>query len=158
MKANKISITSAELNELFRYDPESGKLYWRVDKSAAVRAGDEAGGRSFGYQRLTIDYRRYFVHRIIWLMAHGAIRTDLQVDHINGIRHDNRLENLRLVSHQGNQQNQTKAKGYYWNKLARKWNAQVKIDGKAVHLGYFDNEQDAHQAYLAGKKIHHVIL
>jgi hypothetical protein len=100
-----------------------------------------------------------YQHRIIAAAFLGLDMTDTtrQVDHINGIRHDNRLENLRLVTHQQNNFNRTKAKGYGWNKRVRKWHAQIKIDGKQQFLGNFDSEEDAHNAYLEAKERLHII-
>ena len=81
----------------------------------------------------------------------------IQVDHINGVRHDNRLENLRLVTHQQNQHNRTKAIGYSWSKCHNKWQAQIKLNYRQIHLGYFELEKKAHEAYLEAKLIHHKI-
>jgi len=79
------------------------------------------------------------------------------IDHINGDKLDNRVENLRITTHQGNQQNQTKAKGYYWNNEKNKWRASIGINGKLIHLGYYDTEEEAHEAYLRAKPIYHTI-
>jgi hypothetical protein len=98
-------------------------------------------------------------HRIICAAFLGLDINDknVQVDHINGVKRDNRLINLRLVNHQKNHFNQTKAKGYTWNKSKNKWQAQIKLDGKSKTLGYFENEEDAKNAYLEAKKIYHII-
>jgi hypothetical protein len=66
------------------------------------------------------------------------------------------LENLRLVNNQQNQFNTT-ALGYCWNKQMNKWKAQIRLDGKLKHLGYFVNEEDARNAYLNAKLIYHKI-
>ena len=81
----------------------------------------------------------------------------IQVDHINGIRHDNRLENLRLVTNQQNNFNRTKALGYTWNKRSNKWSAYIKLNGKQIPLGYYNNEEDARNAYLTAKRVYHKI-
>jgi hypothetical protein len=115
--------------------------------------------RTDGYIHPMIGGKHVHQHRIIAAVFLGLDMTDskIQVDHINGIRHDNRLENLRLVNNQQNQWNRTTAKGYYWNKQHRKWKAQLKVDGKTQFLGYFDTEEAAHEAYLESKAIHHII-
>ncbi len=112
---------------------------------------------SYGYIRPRIGRKQVRKHRIIASAFLGLDITDLkiQVDHRNGIRHDNRLDNLRLVTCQQNQFNQTKAKGYYWNKQMNKWRAQIRIDGRAITLGLFVNESDARQAYLTAKSKYH---
>jgi hypothetical protein len=112
-----------------------------------------------GYIRPTVGGLRVRQHRIITAAFLGLDMTNLkiQLDHINGIRHDNRLENLRLVNNQQNHFNRTKVKGYYWNKRARKWHARIMIDGKKAHLGLFDTEEEAHAAYLEAKERLHII-
>jgi len=115
--------------------------------------------RRDGYIYPGINGKHVHQHRIIASAFLGLDITDLkiQVDHINGVKHDNRLENLRLVTHQQNQFNQTKAKGYSWDKKSRKWRAKIQIDGKTHYLGCFDTEEEAREAYLEAKAIHHII-
>jgi hypothetical protein len=115
-----------------------------------------------GYIRISIDNKLYPLHRVIAfcfgkLEQMEAIDDTNRVDHINGIRSDNRIENLRQVTNQQNQWNQTKAKGYYWNKPTKKWKAQIYLNGKQIHLGSYDTEEEARVAYLRAKEIHHVI-
>ena len=112
-----------------------------------------------GYIYPGIGNKHVFQHRIIAAAFLGLDMADskCQVDHINGIRHDNRLENLRLVTNQQNQWNRPKVKGYYWNKASRKWHARIMIDGKPQHLGYFDTEEEARAAYLEAKERWHII-
>lgn len=78
------------------------------------------------------------VHRIIYEMVHGECPEFL--DHINGIRDDNRLENLRPCTLAENSRN-NKSKGYYFNKQNNKWHAQVQVRGKKTHLGFFEDEE-----------------
>ena len=76
------------------------------------------------------------------------------IDHKNTNPLDNRIENLRILTHQQNQWN-TNAKGYTWHKKANKWEAQIAINYKSKSLGYFTEEADARQAYLNAKELYH---
>lgn len=78
------------------------------------------------------------------------------IDHKNGIRYDNRLDNLREVTKQENAFN-TKAKGYYWYPRYNKWCSTIKIDGKTINLGYFEKEEEASEAYKEAKLKYHII-
>ena len=112
-----------------------------------------------GYKCPRISKKDVRQHRIIASAFLGLDinNINIQVDHINGIRHDNRLENLRLVTNQQNSFNATNTKGYSWNKLSNKWQSQIYINNKQIYLGCFEFEEEAHQAYLEAKKIHHKI-
>ena len=96
--------------------------------------------------------KKLYAHRL--LMNPPA---DMEVDHINSIKHDNRKANLRIVTSQVNSHNRKLAKGYCWNKNAKKWQAQIRLNGKLIHLGLFVLEADAHNAYLEAKKVHHIV-
>jgi hypothetical protein len=94
-------------------------------------------------------------HQFIYYIATGKIVE--QIDHINGDKADNRIVNLREVTNQENQHNQTKAKGYSWDKNANKWHSCIKLNSKKIYLGLFNTEVEAHNAYLEAKKIYHII-
>jgi hypothetical protein len=101
--------------------------------------------------------KMHTVHRLVAMIFLENYSEDLQIDHINGDRLNNKLENLRIVTHQQNQWNRTKAKGYSWNKNEEKWRAYIRIDCKLKYLGSFDTEAEAREAYLKAKKIYHII-
>lgn len=89
------------------------------------------------------------LHRLIMNCPNGK-----QIDHINGNGLDNRKENLRICSQSENHQNRSKwgntssqYKGVHWHKIVKKWVAQIMINGKRKHLGYFDREREAAKAY-----------
>lgn len=113
---------------------------------------------SHGYICPRVNGTHVFQHRIIAKAFLGLNMANLKVeiDHINRTKHDNRLINLRLSDSQKNKFN-TGAKGYCWNKTRNKWMASIKLDGKSKTLGYFDEKEDAQQAYLNAKEILHVI-
>ena len=105
-----------------------------------------------GYIRLNLGRKSYHAHRLILLAFVGY--SDQDIDHINRIKTDNRLKNLRYCTRRENQLNRDcvdNAKGYCWDKYAKKWKAQIKIHNKPIFLGYFDIEEDARQCYLDAK-------
>ena len=97
----------------------------------------------------------YWLHNPDWDIFNN--HRDNVIDHIDGNPRNNKIENLRVVTHQENQWNQVRAKGCSFRKDAGKWTAQIKVEKKMKHLGYFELEEDAHQAYLDAKKIYHII-
>lgn len=148
------------LRSLFLYDPVTGRLCHKGNRRR-VKAGSYADStrRADGYHQvaLRLDGKQYQLkaHRVAWILEHGAIPDGLQVDHINGIRDDNRLCNLRLVTQRENDQNRRKARGYGWNKGCSKWEAYIRVDGVRHHLGLFTSEAAARAAYLKAKARYH---
>jgi hypothetical protein len=111
-----------------------------------------------GYIRTGINGTFVLQHRIIAKAFLGLNIADVHIpiDHINRIKHDNRLVNLRLSNKQKNQFNRG-AKGYTWDKKTNKWMARIGLNGKHIYLGLFVEEEDARQAYVTEKAILHVI-
>lgn len=110
-----------------------------------------------GYNQVKCAGKLYMRHRII---AYAYLNLDIddasrQVDHINGEKLCNNVDNLRIVSHQENQHNRTKAKGYTWCKRKNKWVASIKLNRKRIHLGLHNTPEEARAAYLAAKIIYH---
>jgi len=145
-------LTQEHLNRLFIYDNENGVLYRRINRGPS-KAGDFVGTvTDRGYLSVEIESRTYYVHRIIWFMIHGDWPKN-QIDHINGNRCDNRLENLRDVSSGENCRNskmpcnnKSGVTGVKFHKRTGKWKAQVFVEGKSKFLGYFSNIEDAENA------------
>jgi hypothetical protein len=131
-------------------DPVSGKVYGIY--------GREVKRHSNGYIIISIleDKKQYNIaaHQFVYYCVNKEI-VDC-IDHINGVRDDNRIENLRSVTQQENCFN-VKYKGCTYDTDRNKWRAQIRIDGKKKNLGRFDTEQQAHQAYLDAKKKYHII-
>jgi len=96
-------LTSDYLNEIFRYDEETGKIYHKR-KQPGIQYGGEAGCAK-KYRSVKINQRLYRVHRVIWCMVYGSFPKDC-LDHINGDKHDNRLSNLRAATRSQNSMNQ----------------------------------------------------
>jgi len=93
------------------------------------------------------------MHRLIEGLDHGDPR---QVDHINHDTLDNRSSNLRVTTGQGNQQNR-RSRGYYLNKRNGKYHAQIRLNGKRIHLGFYATSFGARAAYLRGKEKYHLL-
>ena len=122
-----------------------------------------APNKTTGYFEIhTIERKLIRVHRVIAycfgiLEQMENIKDVNNVDHINGVRTDNRVENLRQVTHQQNNWNQLNTKGYYWHKQWKTWKVRIMVNGKRLFLGNYDTEAEARAAYLRAKEIHHVI-
>jgi len=147
-------IEQKEIEKLFMY--VSGKLIYKVAKGNK-KAGSIAGTiDKSGYLTILISGKRFLAHRIVYALFYGDLEDELKIDHINKDKLDNRIENLRKVTVQENGFN-SKCKGYSYNKLEGKYKAKIVKDSKAIHLGSFDNEDDARKAYLEGKEKYHII-
>ena len=106
-----------------------------------------------GYCRVGFKGRIIPYHRIIWVLLNGDIPAGMEIDHIDGDRINNNISNLRLVTRRENLQNLAKHRsgrlvGCCYHKLARKWRAQIQVNGKRKHLGLYETEQEAHGVYL----------
>lgn len=139
-----------QISKLVLY--QDGRLIY----SKTGRTCDNAIQR--GYRKVSIAWKpknlQARAHRVIWFMFHGAIPEGMLVDHINGDRSDNRIENLRLVDHADNSQNCT-GKGYYLSKKTGRWQAYIYINYKSKHLGTYSTEDAARLAYLEAKLVYH---
>lgn len=152
------------LRQRLRYEPETGKLYWRDDAAMHNRwrwryANTEAftSSNGNGYRMGRINYRGFLAHRVAWAIVRGAWPGG-QIDHIDHDRANNRIENLRVVAHQENHRNTTRRKnntsgvvGVSWYKAGAKWTAYIMVDRTKQHLGYFDNIDDAIAARKAAE-------
>jgi hypothetical protein len=159
MSDEELALHQVMINDEVVYVTRCENLWrWVRDNNSAPKFRKiDTKPTSYGYIYPHIGGKHVMLHRIIASAYLGLDITDtkIQVDHINGVRNDNRLENLRLVTHQQNHFNKTKALGYSWNKRDNKWHAKIKLDGRTIHLGYFVNESDARLAYLTAKLKYH---
>lgn len=150
-------LTQSRLKELLAYDPATGVFTWRIS-GHGVSVGKIAGClAATGYRRIRIDSRNYQSHRLAWLYMTGDWPA-AEIDHINGVRDDNRLTNLREATRKENSQNlgispknTSGFPGVHWNKQRRKWQAIIGKNGMRKHLGYFDTPDAAFDGYLAAK-------
>ena len=150
------------LRKLLKYDPETGKLYWRerpVDMFKSERGANPWNARyahkeaftyvhTNGYNRGNIYGIMCLAHRVIWCIVHGEWPD--QIDHINGVRDDNRIVNLRDVDNQENHRNISIGShntsghiGVCWAKREGVWRPRIMIDGTEISLGYYCDIKDA---------------
>lgn len=165
----KIELTQEIVKKLLDYDPVTGDLTWRYrDETDFLHLGDKADAYSrmfnkqfagkkalhsvmpIGYRGGSIYDQKAYAHRIIWLWMTGE--NPKTIDHKNGIKIDNRWENLRNITQKQNTRNQTRRNtnttghtGVFRHR--GKYKAQIMIDAKTYHLGVFDDILDAARAY-----------
>lgn len=147
---------SETLHSLFIYDGEK-LLRKNIDGTTRI-AGFKR--KSDGYIQIKIASVAYLAHRIVWCMFNEGIDINLYVDHINGIRDDNRINNLRVVDCVSNMQNRRKAQvnsgtgliGSCIHKGTGKYEAQISHYGNKIYIGLYDTPEEAHQAYIKKKR------
>lgn len=165
-----------EVNALLRYDPGTGKFHWRErspeffpgrsktrEHECAVwnaRYAGKPAGRlniSTGYIEISLHGRRYQAHRLAILLTTGEWPPEV-VDHINGVRDDNRRANLRCVAHWQNMQNtaahrdsSSRHVGVSWDSARQAWTAGITRRGAKYNLGRFKTESAAAAAYIEAK-------
>jgi len=107
----------------------------------------------------TRTYKSVKTHRLVAFAYLGLDINDhtKQIDHKNHIKADNRVENLQIVTNSQNQFNRINTKGCTFVEKLNKWLAQIQVNKQKKYLGYFDTEEEAHQAYLNAKLIYHII-
>lgn len=156
-------ITQERLKQVVTYNDASGEFTWNLN-TRTTKIGRKAGSiDKDGYVVIGVDGKQYFAHRLAWLYVYSAWPNEM-IDHINHIKTDNRIENLRDLSNSLNGQNRLKAQsnnrtsgllGASWHKANKRWRSTIHIGGRQVFLGQFDTAMEAHNAYLAAKRIHH---
>lgn len=169
-----MEITAEILGTLLRYEPETGKLFW-LPRPVEMCAGPRdwrrwnnrfAGAEAFavvdnrGYLKGSIFNRTYAAHRVAWTIATGAWPA-AEIDHINRVKTDNRLENLRLATKKQNMRNRkslggasSEYLGVTWHKGRQKWQASIEVDGRCKYLGLHSDEASAAMAYDSASVAH----
>ena len=155
-------ITQERLHELFDYR-EDGVLIWKKCTSFRTRIGDVAGGiNPDGYRHLKIDEKNYRIHRLIFLYHHGYLTPGMDIDHIDGDKTNNRIENLRQVTKTQNQQNSkmrstntSGVKGVSWFNASGKWKAQLLVEKRLIYLGLHDTIEEAEKVIKEAREKYH---
>jgi len=132
------------------YEKDTGDFTWINGRKGRKGAGYIAGHiNDMGYRMICINGKSYRAHRLAWLYVNGTFPT-YEIDHINGIRSDNRFINLRSVSSQENHKNRRPQKnntsgatGVSWFKQTKKWAVRIYVNRRAIHLGYYHEIDDA---------------
>lgn len=158
-ESNQRLLTIERLKYLLEYK-ENGIFIWKNQPNSGGRKiGKRAGiQRPNGYRQLKIDGITYMEHRLVWFY-HTMSWPKHQIDHINGKRCDNRIENLRKATYQQNRRNsitnrdnKSGFKGVIWHKRDKKWMASIGTNKKSIFLGYFSTAEEAHNAYCVAAK------
>lgn len=153
-------LTVEKLRRVLDYDARTGILTWREKPSVAVKVGDAAGSKDArGYVRIGIENTVHAAHRLAW-MHHTGQEPEGEIDHINGNKSDNRIDNLRDVPREINRQNLQRPRrhnksgilGVAIGQRPGTWNAHISHGGKQIHLGTFDSPKEASDAYIAAKR------
>ena len=165
---------------LLTYEPDTGKLFWKERKPWMFNGTDKhidtackgwnrkwAGKQAFtglcknGYLKGCLRFRTILAHRAVWAVSYGYWPS-LDVDHINCIKTDNRLINLRLATRSENKRNvgliasnTSGFKGVSWHKSSNKWRATIRSEGKQIQIGKFPTLEGAYEAYCReAKRLH----
>jgi len=140
------------LKEMLEYDGE--RLRWKVARPGTATKGSLAGfmvefPHGLRYMRLKICGRSHQAHRVIWALVYGQWPTN-HIDHIDGNGLNNKIENLRDVDPAANAKNRKRydintsgCSGVTWRECRKRWLARIRVNGRLIHLGYFDELEDA---------------
>lgn len=149
-------IDQNKLKELFDYEPETGNF---IRKNSNKIAGCL---NSAGYVHVKIKNKTYKAHRLAWVYVNGDLPDGYVIDHVNHVRDDNRIDNLRIATVKENNRNlsirkdnNSGIKGIHWKKNRNKWCATCTVDRKKYHVGYFTDISDAEHAVKNFRETHH---
>ena len=150
-------LTQQRLKEVLQYTPETGEFMWLVTLNNRALAGAVAGCvcKRTRYRKISIDQVLYLAHRLAWLYVHGRF-PEAEIDHRNGVRDDNRIDNLRDVTHAVNTQNRTVVLGASGalgvSVVNGRFRSKLERNGKQKCLGRFDTIEEASAVYLAARE------
>lgn len=146
-------LTQAELQSQLHYNQDTGIFTRLISYSNKSKVGDVAGSLTLGYIIISINNKPYRAHRLVWLYVYGAFPENM-IDHINRVKSDNRLCNLRIATRRENainskirSNNSSGFKGVFFCSRSKKWIARSANYGKQFHLGTFTNPEDASAVY-----------
>lgn len=155
---DKFTDFDKHLFENLIYDPDLGKLFWTKQSLRSNRdLGKPVGSKhSAGYLEFRVGVlgkkKAYLVHRVCWFLHHGSWPQN-DIDHIDGNRLNNKIDNLRVCTRAENCRNSVSKvgssiyKGVQWDKVRKKWQANIVFNNKRVFLGRYDTELEAAKVY-----------
>lgn len=148
------TLTAEVLRLQFTYNAETGELFRRGETEQSGRIATK------GYRQICILGKRHMAHRLAWLYVYGEWPSN-HLDHINQNKDDNRIENLREVTVKQNAENVTVwlknrngRRGVSWVKKSNRWQADIKHNGKTIHLGVYESLLDAVAARIRGEEMY----
>lgn len=139
------------LFEYLRYNETKGEFTWIKRPNKNIHLHTRAGTKnSAGYRVISLFGKRYLEHRLAWFYVHGEM-PEHEIDHINQIRDDNRISNLRQVTRSENQRNKTRKDsrvdeiGIWWCRRRKRYIAEITLNGKKVYQKSFTDIDEAIQ-------------
>jgi hypothetical protein len=152
--ASRADVTSAHVRALFAYQPLTGHLYRRHRSSRCIDIGQPAGHtQADGYIRIYLANHSWKAHNLVWALFHDTPPNGFMIDHVNRIKNDNRIQNLRLATSAQNSFNSavycTNTSGYrgvHFHKASQKYLAYIYSNNKRIDIGRFDSALEAHEA------------
>jgi hypothetical protein len=146
-------LTKIQVQELFHYDINTGTITRKKDGKIYSKLSNQC------YIKIRIGTKEYAAHRLAWLYVYGSF-PEHDIDHINGIRNDNRIHNLRPATRSQNCHNQKKKHknnstgfmGVDYHKASNKYRARIRLHNKEIHLGLFDSAEISHKNYVEAKR------
>ncbi|HAJ7541587.1 TPA: HNH endonuclease [Escherichia coli] len=168
----EIKLTPEMVLSVVDYNPSSGDFHWKWRRGrerttltwnsrfAFKKCSSISSG---GYLMIMLNGKAYPAHRLAWLIVYGTMPDGI-IDHINRVRTDNRISNLRLVTHSENMQNRKIQKnnksgyrGVSWDAKYGKWRARINAYGKCINLGYHDTAELASATFEAARMKYHTV-
>lgn len=149
-------IDHSELLRQLNYDPNTGLFTWKVGKKSFSDIGRVAGNHINGYVEIRVNMKKHYAHRLAWFYVYGEWPTAM-LDHINRVKDDNRISNLRLSDHSQNGLNMVRAKSNSESgvlgvtKRGSRYSAGITVRGQRLSLGTYDTAEAASKAYFEAK-------